>query len=151
MIMMIIKMVITMRTAIRSYDTCIQIWNNNKNNNNAQTLHSRPTVFLCLSDPRHRSWVATCSDFRGTILKNAPKFPRPETWLKCPAISQIKSVFINSTRPHRGHNAHLGTVCAMKQPYSDIQQWVVALNLKTSINSDKLCEEFCIIKPTLTV
>jgi hypothetical protein len=43
------------------------------------------------------SWVTIRSDFRGTVAKNAPKIPRPETWLKCPAISQIKSAFTNST------------------------------------------------------
>ena len=39
--------------------------------------------------------------------------------------------------------------CLRNVAYSDIQLAVVALNLKTSNNLDKLCEEFCIIKPTL--
>jgi hypothetical protein len=39
-----------------------------------------------------------------------------------------------------------------KEPaYSDFKGAVVVLNVKTPINLNEMCEEFCVIKPTLAL
>ena len=127
------------------------------NSNNAQTVHSRPTAFFTYPSIILRSWVTNRPDFRGTVPKNAPKIPRPETWLKCPVINQMKFFFTNSKRPHchtdgtLHHYLHTGNCLRNEAAHSHFQQAVGALNLETSINLGTLCEEFRITKPTLAL